>query len=475
MRRQFKYLFIGVVLITSCDSKLDIKPEDTLVETDVFAEEALAERALGEAYLKLVRSTTNTTFTYGDFTTDVAVTNNIEFYNNYIDGNVRPDDQSLSGFWLDYYSAVNSANALVVNIPKYGAYDQNIQDQHIGEAKFIRAFAYLKLLNLFGEGALTKNMSGLGLPMPLTPFEGYNEKDAVLPRSSVQEVYDQIIKDLEEAAVAVPESYGTSSSGNLDTRTRATKGAAYALLSRTYLYMGDYPKAADYAQQVINLNGIYELDDDLTNLFPNNFPDPQTSISPEYIFGYPFSSNQMGSNNLGFSYFYKLSIWVNEDFIATYPAGDLRVDQLIFIGDTQYNKQVVAGRRTTVKFSNPNGRSNVPMLRLAEVILTRAEALARTNGVNQESVDLLNEIYKRANPTATDHVLADFGNGQQLVDEILKERKFELAYEGQTRYDLIRTGRSLKNPNIPENYKVLPIPQIDIDIGKGIIIQNPGY
>ncbi|TRX60183.1 RagB/SusD family nutrient uptake outer membrane protein [Fulvivirga sp. M361] len=476
MIKAFKFLiFTSWVVMLGCDNKLDIKPEDTLVETDVFAEEALAERALGEAYLQLARASVNTTFTLADFTTDITESNDNEFFNKFIDGNLRPQDETIADFWLSYYSAINSANGLITNIPRFGTYDQEIQSQHVGEAKFVRAFAYLKLLCLYGEGALTKNMAGMGLPLQLTPFAGYNEDDELLPRSTVQQVYDQIIKDLKEAAEAVPQSYGTSSSANLDNRTRVTKGGAHALLSRTYLYMGDFEEAADYAQLVIDQVDTYELTQDITELFPDNTEVIETNMTKEYILGYPFSFNQMGSNNVSFSYYFKLSLWVDENFVNAYPPEDLRIATLIFEGDTENNQHIVEGRRTTAKYSHPFGRDNVPMIRLAEVMLTRAEALARTGGVNQESIHLLNTVHQRSNPTADDLVMGDFADSQQLIDEILRERKLELAFEGHARYDLMRTDQPLRNPNVSQDHKILPIPQLDIDISKGVIKQNPGY
>jgi hypothetical protein len=72
-------------------------------------------------------------------------------------------------------------------------------------------------------------------------------------------------------------------------------------------------------------------------------------------------------------------------------------------------------------------------------------------------------------------VASDFANADALVERILEERKFELAFEGFYRYDLIRTGKPLHTPDLPETKKVLPIPQLEIDISDGIIKQNPGY
>jgi hypothetical protein len=187
------------------------------------------------------------------------------------------------------------------------------------------------------------------------------------------------------------------------------------------------------------------------------------------------SSSTSANNNIANGYFFKRDFWINKAFINEFEPGDLRVSQLMFPGDQTYNIEHL-NELTTFKFNNSFGRDNVPMIRLAEVMLTRAEALARTSSnVNEEAVGLLNTVRSRSLPSATPFVTTDFANPDALVERILKERKFELAFEGFYRYDLIRTGKPLHTPDLPENKKVLPIPQIEIDISNDIIKQNPGY
>ncbi|MEP4533969.1 MAG: RagB/SusD family nutrient uptake outer membrane protein [Cyclobacteriaceae bacterium] len=464
-------LIVAVTILSSCDKYLDIKPEDTLVETDVFSEEALAERALGEAYLELAYATTGIHYMFADFTTEIVDSDEVEFYVKFIDGGLSPEDATVAGFWLDLYSVINLANSLIVKIPEFGKYNEDMEQQHIAEAKFIRAYAYHKLLVMFGDGALVGKMDGLGLPLQLTPFQGYSFDDPAVARSTVQETYNQIIKDLTESIEFLPESY----SSNLDTRSRATVGGAKALLARIYLYMGDFSNAAEYAKQVIDMADVYIFEPNILDLFPDNSARNLTAFSKEYVFGFPFALDEMGNNDISFSYFFKLSLWADEDFIATYEDGDLRKDTLIYAGDTFYNQHLTADRRSTFKFPESYGRDNVPVIRLSEVLLTRAEALASTTGVNQESVDIINQIRNRVFENNSDLTMGDFPDSDVLINKILEERKFELAFEGLHRFDLIRTGRPLRNPNLSEELKVLPIPQIDIDLSGDVILQNPGY
>ncbi len=108
--------------------------------------------------------------------------------------------------------------------------------------------------------------------------------------------------------------------------------------------------------------------------------------------------------------------------------------------------------------------------------LTRAEALARLQGINDESITHLNDIMRKAFQTKpAAYTQASFASAQQLIDQILVERMKELAFEGHTRWDLIRTGRNLRNPALNNDKKILPIPNYDVNISYGSIVQNKGY
>jgi hypothetical protein len=108
-------------------------------------------------------------------------------------------------------------------------------------------------------------------------------------------------------------------------------------------------------------------------------------------------------------------------------------------------------------------------------MLTAAEAIAETEGVTQEAVKWLNDVRTRSLPDATPYTVGDFADAQALVNVVLQQRRWELAFEGHYRYDLIRTGRPLRSPDLEENRKVLPVPQSEIDISNRLIEQNTGY
>lgn len=471
-RSSFILLLSLPLLIAACNKKLDLEPENTLVDRDVFRTESGTEQALAEAYFNLLKAvTSNIAYVFGDFTTPTLLHGT--YYNIYYNGEATPSDEAVTAVWTAYYKAINTANNVATNIPLYATYSENTKNQFIAESKFIRAYAYLDLLKMFGEGALTGNMDGLGLPLQLTPFEGYNTGD-VIPRSSNGEVYSHIVQDLKDILPLLPDNHNT----DVKTRARATKGSVNALLARCYLYMHKYAEAGETAKAVLNKQpDIYAITTDLRKLFPENTGTSQV-LTPEYVFAFPVSQmvsfSTYTNNNIGNSYYFKNSFWINPAFISEFETGDLRVSQLMFKGDQIYNVNRL-NDFTTFKFNNSNGRDNVPLIRLPEMMLTRAEALARTTGVTTEAVSLLNEVRTRSLPSATPFTVNDFTDPAALVEKILLQRKFELAFEGFHRYDLIRTGKPLRVPDLSDKKKVLPIPQLEIDISNGVIKQNSGY
>lgn len=462
----------GWWLTSACNRQLELAPENTLVDREVFKTQGGAEQALAEGYYDLLKTIMgNESYTYGDFTTPALL--HSVYYDTYDLGQASPTDANVVGIWTNYFKTINAANNVIAKVPLYGTYAKAMQDQFIAEAKFVRAYAYLDLLKFYGDGALSGETDGLGLPLQLTPFAGYQTGQYVA-RSTNGEVYSQIIKDLTEALPALPDRQ----TNELSTRSRATKGGANGLLARVYLYMRRYEDAAAAAKAVIDKDDIYSLTTDLRQLFP---PDPDAgtaqTLSPEYIFALPVSQAVSASTTLsygpGYSYYYKNYYWINPVFAEGFEAGDKRVSLLMYKGDTVYNYR--PGYLTTYKFNNPNGRDNISLIRLAEVMLTRAEALARTGGINDVSVSLLNAVRGRSVPDAIPYVSGDFPDGGSLVDSILRQRDFELAFEGHHRYDLLRTGRPLHDPDLPAGRKVLPVPQSEIDISGGVIRQNTGY
>lgn len=469
-------LFMILGGLSSCDKQLDLAPEDTTVESEVFQTANSAESALMDVYNKTYEANKSTAYTIGDMTTKVVEVTS-SFAKTLTSGGLLTDDYTPENIWSETYSAINVANVIIKSVPELGAYNEDIEKQHVAEAKFLRAYNYMSLLKLFGDGALQGQMDGLGLPLQLEPYAGTEfVSNNALIRSSNNDVYTQILKDLTEALPDLNVDYNT----DLDTRSRATQGSVHALLSRIYLYMGNYDKAAEESAYLID-NSTYLLAVNLRSVFPFT-EGVDEELDKEFIYAIPLTYNG-GNHQYGthfFSYYSKSSGYASDDYLAKFSDTDQRSTELIWKGNplSSYN----AGKLTTNKFNQNYGRDNIPMIRLSEMYLTRAEALARTEGKVQEAVDLLNAIASRADGLFVDYSLSDFATANDLIDRILVEREKELAFEGLHRYDIIRTGRKLQFKNtdgvfedVPQGRYALPIPKREIDITKGSLVQNPGY
>src|SRR5882757_3899910 len=255
-KAHLRHIFMaGALFLTgaACNRQLELAPENTLVDKDVFNTQGGAEQALAEAYYDLLTASIgNDAYTYGDFTTSSLL--HTVYYDTYDLGQATPTDPLVIGIWTSYFKVINTANNVIAKIPLYGQFTAAMENQYIAEAKFVRAYAYLDLLKLYGDGALSANPDGLGLPLQLTPFAGYNTGQ-IVPRSTNGEVYTQIIKDLTDALPALPDKQAN----DLSTRSRAAKGSANALLARTYLYMRQYAEAAAAAKNVMDRSDIYSL------------------------------------------------------------------------------------------------------------------------------------------------------------------------------------------------------------------------
>jgi tetratricopeptide (TPR) repeat protein len=473
MNRKHIILLLSVaLLVNACGKQLNLAPENTLTDKDVFKTEGGTEQALSEAYYDLLLATTrDMSYLLGDVTTPNLL--HSAYYNTFTLATWTAGDASISNMWTAYYKAINAANNVIVKIPQFAQFSAGKQQQFIAECRFIRAYAYLDLLKLYGDGALTNHPDGFGLPLQLTPFAGY-ETGQVIPRSTNAEVYAQIIKDLTESLDALPDNQAN----DLKTRSRATKGSVNALLARTYLYMRRYADAAAAAKKVLDNNSIYALSTN-AQVFPANSTGTTQAFTTEHVFALPFSqivsSSTSLDNRLGSTYYYKNNYWIDPSFKSSFQPGDQRVSQLMFYGDQNY----YPARQfdyTTFKFNNLNGRDNVSLIRLAEVLLTRAESLVKQdNTVNSEAVSLLNKVRNRSLPNATPYTVSSFAGSSALADSIFSERRYELAFEGLYRYDLMRTGKPLHNPDVAEGKKTLPVPQVEIDISKGVIRQNSAY
>lgn len=371
--------------------------------------------------------------------------------------------------WEGAYRTIYECNLFINGIDKAltnAIITQNEYNELAAEAKFIRAVVYFYTLNFWGQMYIKDN-SNLGVPLVLIPFDGSTAftEATKIKRATIDECYAQIIEDLKFAETYLYETWDDE----YYNRARATIGAAQAFLSRVYLYCGDNDNAIKYANDVI---GKYSLDTDVVNIFFS----PQTS--PEVIFFIAMNSTDNPNTNNALGQHYGASARADITVSTVYQ-------NLLSATDTRKTKALLS--KNGAVYCNKYQKKSAdwsPVIRYAEVLLNKAEALVKKNQtVDATAVALLSEVHSRSD-AGQNYSVTDFATASSLLDEILLERRRELAFEGHASFDLFRNkigisaGRGAATaPAIvyPDNLFALPIPNYDVEKANGIIVQNPGY
>ncbi len=438
----------ATMIVASCDSLLNIQPVNQVDASQSLLTGQGVQVALTGAYDGL-----SGRYIYGGepwvYADLLADDNEVRFAGTfaYMDEVWRKSITTLSTGssepWLTSYDAINRANTVLSALDKLTATDRPTVE---GAAKFIRAATYFELVRSFaktwGDG---DNNTNPGVPLVLTPTNVVTSADNIA-RASVAAVYAQIISDLTSAETLLP----ASSNG-----IRANKAVAAALLSRVYLMQGNYAAARDAANRVI-ATGTYKL----AANFGDAFDESTGAYSSEVMFRISVTEqdgvNQQNVFYAPASFGGRGDIRIQTKHTALYDAADVRGKFFYRGGSNTY----------TSKYRFQYG--DVIAFRIAEMYLTRAECNARLGTeVGATPAADVNLIRKRA-------ALPDLAT--PTVNDILKERKLELAFEGHRLHDLKRTRSTIGADNLSfsSNRVVFPIPQREIDVNKNLV-QNPGY
>lgn len=376
------------------------------------------------------------------------------------------NDVTVQAAFIGAYRTINEANLFLKNIEKYkGRATPEDEAKYIAEAKFIRALTYFYLVNLWAQPyKFTSDGSHLGVPLVLTasdtPFDASNQ----VPRNSVKEVYDQIVKDLTEALPSLPKVPAAVANRNVSNVGRATQGAVNALLARVYLFKQDYGNALEYSNKVISSND-YALSPTIKNVFTQ-------FTTSESIFSVAQSSGDNPNTNHSLSQHYspdgRADIQVTAAFQNLMSENDSRRKDLLLTKDAGiWNRKYVSTGDW------------VPVLRFSEILLIKAEALANLEGgagTNAEALNLVNQIRHRSDATTT----VTAANKNEMIAAVLNERRIELAFEGQGIYEFLRTGRNIPahaifNEQVWGSDKVIfPFPYSETQQNPNLV-QNPGY
>ncbi len=397
-----------------------------------------------------------------------------------------PQQDGLDRWWNTLYLGVKRCNVVIEKVPQIQM-DPELRDRYIAEASFIRAQLYFDLVRAWGGVPLVTST----VPPPK------------LPRATVQEVYDLIFSDLQIAIAGLPERSGYS--GN--DRGRATKGAAKALLAKVHMFRQEFEQAEPLLMEVIN-SGEYALESEFTrasSVEGNNGPESVFEIGAMELEGTESGGNQYantqgvrGTPNRGWGFNRP-----SEDLRASFETGDPRlkgtiidlgdvIDGVTILGDGStpditedengnvietecYNRKVwVPGTNTITQWGHHRR-----LIRYADVLLMAAECL-NENGKPGQALGYLNQVRERARQ-GNNSILPDIitTDPALLSDIIMEERRHELAMEGHRFWDLVRTGRAAQVLGplgfVPGKHELLPIPQNEIDISQGTLIQNPNW
>ncbi len=462
----------AIIAINGCNKKLDVVPFQSLPPEKALASESDITGVLIGAYNGI-----QSTSAYGG---DIQMMGDLWANRLYLrfrgtfagllqiasitttSNPIQVDNGWAASLWAQSYFTINTCNLVLENLSKITSSAAK-KDRVEGEALFIRGSLYFELARFFGKTwGDGDNNTNLAVPLVLksTPFEVSKLTDANYPsRSTVAAVYNQAKADLQRAATLLPET-------NL---YYATRYAAMAQLSRIALMQGDYVTARDMANQVIASNR-YTLSTTFNNLWFTfiNFG----GVAPnEYVF-YIRITQQDGTNGLNTYYGQTVS-----SIPGTAGRGDLDVQtawvNLHETGDVRrsYFQSGSSGRRLTRKHLDRFG--HVPVIRLAEMYLTRAEANYRLG--TTVGADPLTDVNVIRNRSGLPSLLA-----LTSVNEIIKERNLELAFEGHYLHDVKRLRLSMpgssgaNGPAWNSPRLIMPIPQRERDVNKNLT-QNEGY
>ncbi len=423
--------------MSSCSDELDVKPEsavspDQINESNIsFFLNGLYRAATPERDDYLINDIRGGNYTW------TALSGNTSAYGRLITGSNVDDGLSYSSsLWKNSYRSIYSANNVIEATEKLGA-EGSIKVVK-AEASYLRAYLYYQLVTAFG-----------GVPVIV---ENTTEN---LPRNSVEEVWAQIIKDLNYAIANARTLQETTSS-------KVSKEAATALKARVLLAMGDKAGAAALAQGVIQTSGL-RLASDYGSIFRS------TASSSEVIFAF---ANLKTETNVRFSSLF----WP----YGTTWAGSYFVQPSTEVLENLYTPEDVRGEVNIETLYNADGTYNVivskywdvqPIIvsRLSEMYLISAEGLPMDQGLAY-----LNEL--RSIRGLEEYTASDFSGPDDYLEAVLEERRRELYSEGFLFYDLVRTDKALELPNIQNvNQYVLPLPGDQINLSNGVLTQNEGY
>lgn len=471
------FVFIAIISLISCQGILDKDPLGTLDAGSFFQTANDAEQAINAAYQPLLFSSGNNNFywAFAEIASDEAVTGGdgsraglteLDAFTH------TPRTEEFGSFWALNYRGIAQCNLVLDKLPAVQM-DATQKARIEGEAYFLRAYYYFLLTQVFGDVVLYTKV---------TPPD-----ELKVPKTARAEIYNQIVADCDAAAERLPLSHSSTNVG------RATRGAAYALAAKSYLYSKNWEKTLEYTGKVKNL-GIYGLMADYQDNFREN-----TQNNQESVWEIQHSNLELGVGN-------SLNQWwlskkvvdgygfaeVTQQYYDSFDPTDPRRSFTIASNNQDYFGVVYKNSFSSTRFSprkylqaasevtqKADGDINYGAIRYAEVLLWEAEAAAEL-GRPADALAALEQVRARARAQASNPATAlppvTTTVQQELIEAVRRERQFELGFECHRFFDLVRWG--IAKDRLPEfqvgKNEVFPIPQSEIDLNPQLR-QNAGY
>jgi tetratricopeptide (TPR) repeat protein len=376
--------------------------------------------------------------------------------------NVQPTNGLVADHYRSFYNVIFRANTVLENLEN--ATEEN-RPKFEAEAKFLRAYVYFNLVRLYGDIPL--------LDRTITP----DEVEIAYTRVPTAQVYELIISDLQTAVEVLDNSNG---------RNRASKAAAQALLAKVYLTLENYVPAQQLLEEVMQSG--FSLAPDFNDVFYDE-------SNPEVIFAIGYKEGLLlDSQNFSAEFLNGVGRTVGVNYVTSDMVAFMNTnagDRL----ETSLRPDPAQPSETQVAKFFPNGDSGGAdgrtfsfdarlagndwiVLRYADVLLMHVEAImaGQDETSNADALNSFQLVRDRAG--FTDQVT------NIDKDDLLEERRAELAFENHRLYDLIRFGRAIEilgefaidiGANFSSNDLLLPIPQLEISLSNGLMQQNPGY
>lgn len=439
--------------VAGCSDVLQTEPVTSLPQDQLIVDAATATAALNGAYDGLQSGSYYglSALLLGDLAADNTVwTGTFQYLGEVATNRMQADNAEVTGLWTAIYQQIDRDNVIIARVPTVASITDPTRSDVMGQAYFLRALGFHNLVKFWRA-----------VPTPTKPITAASDAQAY-SRTPANEVYTQILKDLDSAQALIRNT----------TNTRyATPLAARALRARVLFYRaglaGNASATADYQAALDAANLVLTGRDTLTVPYADLFSVAGTNTT-EDLFRVSFNATETN----GISNYYlqvgRAEVAPSTSIDGAYAAGDLRKAWSIRPSGN-------AGRPLNGnKYSARPGTEHVHVIRLAELVLIKAEALARLNRL-PEAVAQYNKVRIRAGLAV--HTLGtQVTTQQQVIDQIELERRLELAFEGDRWADLNRLGKAIAVKGIQDRVGqvLFPIPLRDTRTSPNLT-QNPGY